>query len=39
VPLLISIFVLIPLVYYASFLRYHSPDATDFNFFISGGIP
>ena len=39
VPLLISIFVLIPLAYYASFLRYHSPGTTDFNFFISGGIP
>src|SRR3979490_325126 len=33
VPLLISIFVLIPLAYYASFLRYHSPGTTDFNFF------
>ena len=33
VPLLISIFVLIPIAYYASFLRYHSPGTTDFNFF------
>src|SRR6201985_552584 len=33
VPLLISIFVFIPIAYYASFLRYHFPDTTDFNFF------
>jgi surface polysaccharide O-acyltransferase-like enzyme len=33
VPLLASIFVLIPIAYYASFLRYHLPDTTDFNFF------
>jgi surface polysaccharide O-acyltransferase-like enzyme len=33
VPLLISIFVLIPIAYYASFLRYHPPGTTDFNFF------
>jgi peptidoglycan/LPS O-acetylase OafA/YrhL len=33
VPLLISIFVLIPIAYYASFLRYHPPETTDFNFF------
>jgi surface polysaccharide O-acyltransferase-like enzyme len=33
VPFLISIFVLIPIAYYASFLRYHSPGTTDFNFF------
>src|ERR1700730_8134777 len=33
VPLLVSIFVLIPLAYYASFLRYHLPETTDFNFF------
>jgi hypothetical protein len=39
VPLLFSIFVLIPLAYYASFLRYHLPGTMDFNFFISGGIP
>src|SRR5471032_500206 len=32
VPLLISIFVLIPIAYYASFLRYHPPGTTDFNF-------
>src|ERR1700675_1819225 len=30
VPLLISIFVLIPLAYYASFLRYHLAGTTDF---------
>ena len=33
VPLLISIFVLVPIAYYASFLRYHLPGTTDFNFF------
>jgi hypothetical protein len=33
VPLLISIFVLIPIAYYPSFLRYHLPGTTDFNFF------
>ncbi|MBR1121279.1 acyltransferase [Bradyrhizobium lablabi] len=33
VPLLISIFVFIPIAYYASFLRYHMPGTTDFNFF------
>ena len=33
VPLLISIFMLIPIAYYASFLRYHLPGTTDFNFF------
>jgi surface polysaccharide O-acyltransferase-like enzyme len=33
VPLLVSIFVLIPIAYYASFLRYHFPGTTDFNFF------
>jgi surface polysaccharide O-acyltransferase-like enzyme len=32
IPLLISIFVLIPIAYYASFLRYHLPGTTDFNF-------
>jgi peptidoglycan/LPS O-acetylase OafA/YrhL len=32
VPLLISIFVLIPIAYYASFLRYHLSGTTDFNF-------
>jgi hypothetical protein len=30
---LVSIFVLIPIAYYASFLRYHLPGTTDFNFF------
>jgi len=33
VPFLIAIFVLIPIAYYASFLRYHSLATTDFNFF------
>jgi surface polysaccharide O-acyltransferase-like enzyme len=33
VPLSISIFVLIPIAYYASFLRYHPAGTTDFNFF------
>src|ERR1700761_3844961 len=33
VPLLISIFVFIPIAYYASFLRYHFPGTSDFNFF------
>src|SRR6267142_6204925 len=33
VPLLVSIFVLIPIAYYASFLRYHLPGTTDFNYF------
>jgi surface polysaccharide O-acyltransferase-like enzyme len=33
VPLLVSIFILIPIAYYASFLRYHLPGTTDFNFF------
>ena len=33
VPLLVLIFVLIPIAYYASFLRYHPPGTTDFNFF------
>jgi surface polysaccharide O-acyltransferase-like enzyme len=33
IPLLVSIFVLIPIAYYASFLRYHLPGTTDFNFF------
>jgi peptidoglycan/LPS O-acetylase OafA/YrhL len=33
VPLLVSIFVMIPIAYYASFLRYHLPGTTDFNFF------
>jgi peptidoglycan/LPS O-acetylase OafA/YrhL len=33
VPFLVSVFVLIPIAYYASFLRYHLPGTTDFNFF------
>jgi surface polysaccharide O-acyltransferase-like enzyme len=33
VPLLISILVLIPIAYYPTFLRYHLPGTTDFNFF------
>src|SRR5215471_18405333 len=32
VPYLISIFVLMPVAYYPTFLRYHLPDTTDFNF-------
>jgi surface polysaccharide O-acyltransferase-like enzyme len=32
-PFLISIFVVMPIAYYASFLRYHLPGTTDFNFF------
>jgi peptidoglycan/LPS O-acetylase OafA/YrhL len=32
VPFLISIFVLIPVAYYPSFLRYHLPGTTDFSF-------
>ena len=33
VPFLISIFVVMPIAYYPSFLRYHLPGTTDFNFF------
>jgi len=33
VPYLLSIFVLMPIAYYPTFLRYHLPDTTDFNFF------
>jgi len=33
VPFLISIFVVMPIAYYAGFLRYHLPGTTDFNFF------
>ena len=33
VPFAISIFVVTPIAYYASFLRYHLPGTTDFNFF------
>jgi len=32
VPFLISVFVLMPVAYYPSFLRYHLPGTTDFNF-------
>jgi peptidoglycan/LPS O-acetylase OafA/YrhL len=32
VPFLISIFVLIPIAYYPTFLRYHLPGTTDFSF-------
>jgi surface polysaccharide O-acyltransferase-like enzyme len=33
VPFLVSIFVATPIAYYPSFLRYHLPGTTDFNFF------
>src|SRR5947209_7899953 len=33
IPFLISIFVLMPIAYYPTFLRYHLPGTTDFNFF------
>jgi surface polysaccharide O-acyltransferase-like enzyme len=33
VPYLISIFILMPVAYYPTFLRYHLPGTTDFNFF------
>ena len=33
VPFLVSIFVLVPIAYYPTFLRYHLPGTTDFNFF------
>jgi len=33
VPFLISVFVLMPVAYYPTFLRYHLPGTTDFNFF------
>src|ERR1700754_1308196 len=32
VPFLISVLVLMPIAYYPTFLRYHVPDTTDFNF-------
>ena len=32
VPYLLSIFVLMPVAYYPTFLRYHLPGTTDFNF-------
>jgi surface polysaccharide O-acyltransferase-like enzyme len=33
VPFLVSIFVVMPIAYYPSFLRYHPPGTADFNFF------
>src|SRR5712675_1062372 len=33
VPFLISVFVLMPIAYYPTFLRYHLPGTTDFNYF------
>jgi surface polysaccharide O-acyltransferase-like enzyme len=33
IPFLVSIFVLMPVAYYPTFLRYHLPGTTDFNFF------
>src|SRR5437868_7548429 len=33
VPYLISVIVLMPIAYYPTFLRYHLPGTTDFNFF------
>src|ERR1700681_1120801 len=33
VPFSISLFVVTPIAYYATFLRYHPPGTTDFNFF------
>jgi peptidoglycan/LPS O-acetylase OafA/YrhL len=33
VPFLVSIFVVMPIAYYPTFLRYHRPETTDFNFF------
>ncbi len=33
VPYLVSIFVVMPLAYYPTFLRYHLPGTTDFNYF------
>src|SRR5690242_414720 len=33
IPYLVSIFVLMPIAYYPTFLRYHMPGTTDFNFF------
>jgi peptidoglycan/LPS O-acetylase OafA/YrhL len=32
VPYLVSVFVLVPIAYYPTFLRYHWPGTTDFNF-------
>ena len=31
-PYLVSVFVLMPIAYYPTFLRYHLPGTTDFNF-------
>ncbi len=33
IPFLVSVFVLMPIAYYPTFLRYHLPGTTDFNFF------
>ena len=33
IPFLVSIFVLMPIAYYPTFLRYHLPGTTDFSFF------
>ena len=33
VPFLVSVYVLMPIAYYPTFLRYHLPGTTDFNFF------
>jgi len=33
IPYLLSIFVLMPFAYYPTFLRYHLPGTTDFNYF------
>jgi len=33
VPYLVSVLVLMPIAYYPTFLRYHLPGTTDFNFF------
>jgi len=33
IPFLVSIFVLMPIAYYPTFLRYHLPGTTDFNLF------
>ena len=32
IPYLVSVFVLIPIAYYPTFLRYHLPGTTDFSF-------
>ena len=33
VPYLVSIFIIMPIAYYPTFVRYHLPEVTDFNFF------